>query len=138
MLWDLGCNTEGYSKAALQAAGFAVGFDFDQGALELACARARQEDLNFLPLFLDATNSAPGGGWAQSERRGLEARAGVDAILALALVHHLAIAKNIPLDRVVARLIRMAPADVIEFVPKNDAMVQELLRLREDIFPRLL
>ena len=27
-----------------------------------------------------------------------------------------------------------APSGVVEFIPKNDPMVQELLRLREDIF----
>jgi len=60
MLWDLGCKTGDCSKAALEAgAGFAVGFDFDQEVLELACARAREEDLNFLPLFLDAITRPP-------------------------------------------------------------------------------
>jgi hypothetical protein len=29
----------------------------------------------------------------------------------------------------------LAPHGVIEFVPKADPMVQELLRLREDIYP---
>jgi ribosomal protein L11 methylase PrmA len=136
MLWDLGCNTGDYSKVALAAgAALVVGFDFDQGALELAYARAREEKLNFLPLFLDATNPAPDQGWAQSERRGLAARTEADAIVALALVHHLAIARNIPLEQVIAWLMEMAPSGVIEFVPKSDAMVQQLLQLREDIFP---
>lgn len=136
MLWDLGCNTGDYSKVALEAgASLVVGFDFDQGALELAYARAREEKLNFLPLFLDATNPTPDQGWAQIERRGLTSRIGAEAILALALVHHLAIARNIPLEQVIAWLVKMAPSGVIEFVPKNDAMVQQLLQLREDIFP---
>lgn len=136
VLWDLGCNTGDYSKAALAAgAGLAIGFDSDQGALELGYDRARQENLNFLPLFLDVANPTPDQGWAQRERRGLAARAPADGLLALALVHHLAIARNIPLDRVVGWLTGLAPAGVIEFVPKEDAMVQQLLKLREDIFP---
>lgn len=136
VLWDLGCNTGDYSKAALAAgAGLAIGFDSDQGALELGYDRARQENLNFLPLFLDAANPTPDQGWAQQERRGLAARAPADGLLALALVHHLAIARNVPLDRVVGWLSGLASAGVIEFVPKDDAMVQQLLKLREDIFP---
>lgn len=136
VLWDLGCNTGDYSKAALAAgAGLAIGFDSDQGALELGYDRARQENLNFLPLFLDVANPTPDQGWAQHERRGLAARAPADGLLALALVHHLAIARNVPLDRVVGWLTGLAPAGVIEFVPKDDAMVQQLLKLREDIFP---
>ena len=136
LLWDIGCNTGDYSKVALLAGAQAViGFDFDQGALEIAYSRALSEQLNFLPLFLDATNPTPDQGWAQRERRGLGARASADALLALALVHHLAIARNVPLDQVVDWLIGLAPSGVIEFVPKEDAMVQRLLLLREDIFP---
>jgi hypothetical protein len=41
----------------------------------------------------------------------------------------------VPLKRVVSWLTSLAPTGVIEFVPKNDPMVVELLRLREDIFP---
>jgi ribosomal protein L11 methylase PrmA len=135
ILWDLGCNTGDYSKVALEAgAKFAVGFDFDQGALELGYARALSEKLNFLPLFLDAANPTPDQGWAGKERLGLTARGPADGLLALAVVHHLAISRNIPLPRVVQWLTGLAPAGVIEFVPKNDAMVEQLLRLREDIF----
>jgi ribosomal protein L11 methylase PrmA len=135
-VWDIGCNTGDYSVAALQAgARSVIGFDFDQGSLDLAFDRARSEKLAFTPLFLDVTNPAPDQGWGQAERRGLRARAKADAVLALALIHHVAIAKNVPLGDVVGWLTDMAPRGVIEFVPKTDPMVVELLRLREDIFP---
>ncbi len=136
MVWDIGCNTGDYSAAALQAgARTAIGFDFDQGALDLAFDRARSERIAFLPLFLDVTNPAPDQGWKQGERRGLQARASADMVLALALIHHIAISKNVPLADVVSWLTALAPRGVIEFVPKSDPMVVELLRLREDIFP---
>lgn len=135
IVWDIGCNTGDYSVAALHAgARSVVGFDFDQGALDLAFDRARSERIAFLPLFLDATNPAPDQGWGQDERRGLGARASADAVLALALIHHVAISGNVPLDRVLAWLTSLAPRGVIEFIPKSDPMVVELLRLREDIF----
>jgi ribosomal protein L11 methylase PrmA len=135
-VWDIGCNTGDYSVAALQAgARSVIGFDFDQGALDLAFDRAKSESLQFTPLFLDVTNPAPDQGWGQAERRGLRARAKADAVLALALIHHVAISKNVPLGDVVSWLTDMAPRGVIEFVPKTDPMVVELLRLRADIFP---
>lgn len=135
MFWDLGCNAGDFSKAALDGgASYVVGFDFDLGALELAFARARQEKLQFLPLFMDATNPSPDQGWRQGERQGLERRGPADALAALAFVHHLAIAKNIPLDQLIEWLTGFAPAGVIEFVPKTDPMVEKLLRHREDIF----
>lgn len=137
MLWDVGCNSGDFAKCALDAgANAVVGFDFDQGALELAFYRAKKDKLNFLPLFLDAANPAPSQGWAQQERAGLMQRSGADGIIALALVHHLAIGKNIPLSSVVDWLVRLAPQGVIEFVSKSDPMVQELLRLREDVFEK--
>ncbi len=54
--------------------------------------------------------------------------------MALALLHHLAIGKNIPLDRVNQWLMRLAPVGVIEFPTKSDPMVQLLLANRTDIF----
>lgn len=136
VIWDFGCNTGDYSHTALEAgAGAAVSFDFDQRALETAFARASSENLSMTPLFLDAANPSPSQGWRQRERAGLSERAAADAMVALAFVHHLAIARNVPLDDVVDWLTGMAPQGIIEFVPKNDPMVQELLSLRRDIFP---
>jgi len=135
IIWDMGCNTGEYSQAALEGgAQMAVGFEYDTGALERAYTRAINEQLNFLPLHLDAANPTPSQGWNQKERAGLAERRNADAIMALALVHHLAIGHNIPLASVIDWLINHAPQGVIEFVPKRDPMVQELLSLREDIF----
>ena len=80
-------------------------------------------------------NPSPSQGWAQRERKGIHERGPADGLLALALVHHLAIARNVPLDYVVDWLVGLAPAGVIEFIQKSDPMVVELLGLREDIFP---
>ena len=135
MVWDMGCNTGEYSKAALAGgATMAVGFEYDGGALEIAWARAREEGLNFLPLFMDAANPTPSQGWNQAERSGLAERRNADAVLALAFVHHLAIGRNVPLNFIVEWLTGLAPQGVIEFVPKCDPMVRELLSLRDDIF----
>lgn len=135
LLWDFGCNTGDYSKVALESgADYAIGFDFDHGALDLAFERAKAEGLAFLPLLMDAANPSPNQGWSESERKGLTARASADALLALAFVHHLAIGRNVPLERVVDWLIGMAPVGVVEFVPKSDPMIRRMLRLRDDIF----
>lgn len=134
-LWDLGCNTGMYSEIALNAGAHSViGFDSDQGALNKAVRRAKEKQLNFLPLYQDLTNPTPNQGFSAQERRGLYERATAQGILALALIHHLAIGKNVPIPMVLDWLLSLAPKGVIEFVPKNDAMVQRLLALREDIF----
>jgi len=135
LLFDLGCNTGDYSLAALKAgAQNAVGFDFDFGALEQAVARSHSDQLSFLPLWLDATNPSPDQGWGQKERKGFGDRVRGDGVLALAFIHHLAIARNIPLEMVVDWIMSIAPVGVLEFPPKSDPMVQRLFRNRDDIF----
>ena len=136
LLWDLGCNSGEFSAAALEAgAEYVVGFDADHGALEAAFSRAQTENLPYQAIYLDALNPTPNQGWMEHERGGLQSRAKADGVLALAFVHHLAIARNVPLEQVLDWIMGLAPKGVIEFVPKEDPMVQTLLRLREDIFP---
>jgi ribosomal protein L11 methylase PrmA len=136
LLIDLGCNTGDYSHAALaHGARRVVGLDGDHGALDGAFARATTEDLDFLPLYQDLANPTPGLGWNARERQGLGERlAAADGVLALAVIHHLAIARNVPLEEVVSSIVSMAPKGVIEFVPKDDPTVQTMLALREDVF----
>jgi hypothetical protein len=60
---------------------------------------------------------------------------GPDVVMALALIHHLAISNNVPLDRIATFFADLARHLVIEFVPKSDAKVKTLLATREDVFP---
>lgn len=136
LLFDIGCNSGDFSQTALDAgAASVVGFDFDFGALERAFARFTKSGAKVLPLWLDATNPSPGQGWAGAERKSLQDRASSDMMLGLAVIHHLAIAKNVPLDMAVDWLMGLAPTGVIEFPSKADPMVKQLLRHRPDIFP---
>jgi ribosomal protein L11 methylase PrmA len=135
ILWDLGCNTGEYAEVAIAGgAGRVVGFDADHGALERAWRRAEEKALPFLPLYQDAADPSPAQGWNGSERRSLSGRGPADSLLALALVHHLAIGRNVPLRDVLAWLVSLAPTGLVEFVPRNDPRVQEMLSLREDVF----
>lgn len=135
VLWDVGCNTGDYSTAALDAgAGLVIGFEPDASTLEKAYLRAVREGLNFLPLYLDAVNPSPDQGWRQGERMGLAERAPADGVIALAVLHHMNIGRNVPLPDALKWLMGLAPAGVIEFVPKSDPMVGKMLRFRDDIF----
>ncbi len=136
-LCDLGCNTGDYAALAIDnGVASVVGLDCDTMAVEKCYLRAKQENLNLTPLVMDMTNPSPAQGWNGTERKSLKSRVKADAVLALALVHHLAIGKNIPLEWVISNIVGFAENGVIEFVPKADPMVQQLLLLRDDIFPR--
>lgn len=136
MVWDLGANTGQFSRVAAEVAQYVVSFDLDPAAVERNYRAARKErNRRVLPLVLDLTNPSSAQGWAHTERSSLEERGPADAVLALALVHHLAISNNVPLERIAAYLAQLGRALVIEFVPKSDSQVQRLLASREDIFP---
>jgi ribosomal protein L11 methylase PrmA len=138
LVLDLGCNTGRFGEAVLDGgADYVVGLDGDTVALDRAFANARRRKRRLLALHMNLSDPSPDQGWNQGERAGLARRCAesCDAVLALALVHHLSIAGNVPLPQVVGWLVSLAPRGVIEFVPKGDPMVQRLLALREDIFP---
>jgi ribosomal protein L11 methylase PrmA len=135
-VWDLGANTGEYSRAAREVAGLVVSFDLDPAAVERNYRQVRgQREAGILPLLLDLTNPSPAQGWAGRERLSLEQRGPADAVLALALIHHLAIGHNLPLDWIASYLSRLGRLLVIEFVPKSDSQVKRLLLSRPDIFP---
>ena len=87
-----------------------------------------------IPIVGDLLNPTPALGWNLTERRDLFERIRSESFFALALVHHLAIGGNVPLPRVVETLHRIAPSGVVEWVDKQDAMVQRMLRNRTDVF----
>ena len=62
-------------------------------------------------------------------------RGPADMVLALAVIHHLAISNNVPLPQLADFFAETGKWLVIEFVPKSDSQVQKLLASREDIFP---
>ena len=135
-VWDLGANTGVYSRIAAQQGAAVVAFDVDPACVERNYLDVRkQQEEGVLPLLLDLVNPSPAIGWANAERSSLAERRHPDAILALALIHHIAISNNVPLSHVADFFAELAANLVIEFVPKSDAKVKVLLASREDIFP---
>ena len=135
-VWDLGANTGVFSRLASQLGIPTIAFDVDPAAVEknyLETKRRNEPDL--LPLVTDLTNPSPSLGWDHRERASLLDRGPADLVLALALIHHLAISNNVPLERVAHFLARAGRSLVIEFVPKSDSQVRRLLATRADIFP---
>jgi len=135
-VWDLGANTGIFSRVSSSKGISTVSFDIDPAAVEINYLEVKKNNDDYiLPLVLDLTNPSPAIGWANNERTSFGQRAQVDLILALALVHHLAISNNVPLTSLADSFSSLAPKLIIEFVPKEDSQVQRLLVSREDIFP---
>ncbi len=135
-LWDLGANTGYFSRVASDKGIYSVAFDIDPLAVEQAWQDVKlKKEKNLLPLVLDLTNPSPAIGWSNQERSSFMERGPVDCVMALALIHHLAISNNVPLVTLAEFFAASGKWLVIEFVPKEDSQVQRLLSTREDIFP---
>jgi ribosomal protein L11 methylase PrmA len=134
-VWDLGGNTGVFSRIAAEKGNSAVCFDSDYGAVEKNYLAVKaQKETRLLPLVLDLTNPSPALGWENRERDSLLARGPAGTVLALALVHHLAIGNNVPLGRIAEFFARCGGRLIVEFIPKEDSQVRRLLATRRDIF----
>lgn len=132
LVWDMGGNTGHFSKIVSDLGIPVVLMDSDPVAIDIAWRKHKQTKI--FPLVMDLTNPTTGFGWAGSERMSINERANADMILALALVHHLAISNNTPFIKIAEWFSSLAPWLVIEWVPKEDSNTQRLLNSREDIF----
>lgn len=134
LVLDLGTNRGEYALLAARAAGSVVAIDGDETGVDDVYVRARADGSRVLPLVMDLANPSPDQGWAERERQGLRSRGSADLVMALALVHHLRISVGAPVRAILDWLAELAPAALIEFVPKTDPMVRRLLAWREDVF----
>ncbi|KAF0151576.1 MAG: hypothetical protein FD143_1709 [Ignavibacteria bacterium] len=134
-LWDLGSNIGMISKTAAEKNIKVVCFDLDPLVInKVYCDCKVHSQSNVLPLIMDLANPSPSSGWMLSERNSFVERPLPDMVMALAIIHHLAIANNIPLGSLAEFFSKISKRLLIEFIPKNDPNVKLLLRNREDIF----
>jgi ribosomal protein L11 methylase PrmA len=136
-VFDLGANTGEFSRLAASMGSDTLSMDFDPVCVERNYLECRKNfEKKILPLVMDLTQPSPSLGWANEERSSLAERGKADAVMALALIHHLAIANNIPLESIARYFARLGRWLIIEFVAKDDSQVQRLLSSREDVFDR--
>lgn len=134
VVWDMGANNGEFSSLAADDGIYTVAFDIDPVAVERNYGAPAAADQPMLPLVQDVVNPSPANGFMGRERESLFERGPADVVLALALVHHLAIGRNLPLERVAELFAALGRQVIIEFVPKGDSKVDILLASRRDIF----
>lgn len=133
--WDLGANNGLFSRELARRGVETIASDIDPAAVEQNyLALKANAERHLLPLVIDLTNPSPALGWAHSERESLLERGPVDLVMGLALIHHLAIANNVPLPAVAQFFAAAGRWAIVEFVPKSDSQVKRLLATRKDIF----
>ena len=132
---DLGAN-EGYFTKLLAKKGIeVVSTDTDSRTIGNLYQYVKQQQVpNILPLVIDVTNPSPALGFNNAERSAFHDRVKPELVLALALIHHLVIGKNITLEMLGEYFAGIARYLVIEFVPREDPKVKQMLASRKDVF----
>ena len=132
---DIGTNTGLFAEAAAAAGKFTIAIDGDVSCIDRLYISCRKKEIkNLIPLCVDITNPSPALGWDNAERTSFLSRANADITLALAVIHHLAIGKNIGFEQMAETFSKLSRYLIIEFIPKTDPKVILLLQEREDIF----
>jgi hypothetical protein len=133
LVWDLGCNVGSFSKIAAENADTVVAIDSDLLSIERLYQELKAKgDAKILPLIGNVADPSPDLGWRGLERRSLFKRGKPDLMLCLALIHHVVISANVPLNELIDWLAGLGGDLVIEFVTRQDPMVQTLLRNKLD------
>jgi hypothetical protein len=134
LAWDLGANDGDYARiAAAAGCDHVLAMDADHPTVELLYRALREEgERRILPLVVDVCDPSPARGWRGRERSALLDRGAPELILCLALVHHLAITRNVPLAEVVAWLASLGGEVVVEFPTREDPMVGRLLAAKNE------
>ena len=133
-VWDFGANTGNFSRLSSSRGIPTVAFDLDPGCVEVNYLEVkRHQETKLLPLLLDLLNPSPGCGWIHRERASIFQRGRPEMVWALALIHHLAIVGNLPLEHLAEFFCGLAPWLLIEFVTPDDPQVQKLIAQRRGV-----
>jgi SAM-dependent methyltransferase len=137
---DVGCNTGLYSNLAADTGAEVVAIDTDLQAVDRLCASLKSSGRNILPLCVDLAHPSPATGWQNQESNSFLARCHghFDTVMMLAVLHHLLLRNQVPLGHIAALCNTLTTRTLIlEWVPPQDPMFQELLRGRADIYTHI-
>jgi hypothetical protein len=135
--FDLGANEGEFSNLIANKEIDTIAVDFDHLVINRLYKKIKtSKQKHILPLIADLSNPSPAIGVNNKERQSFIERTKVDLTLALALIHHLAIGKNIPFSLMVEMFAEITDYLIIEFIPKEDAKVKLMLMHKTDIYKK--
>ena len=134
MVLDIGANNGHFSKLLVNRARHVTAIDNDDPSINELYTEVKTRNLSMLPLVVDISDPTPASGFGNDAYASFLNRIKPDVIIALAVVHHLAISRGLPLRMLAAFLSKHCNTLIIEFVPKEDPKVRQLLAHRPDTF----
>jgi SAM-dependent methyltransferase len=131
---DVGCNTGVFSILAAEIGARVVSIDYDPVVIGRLWKVATRRKLPILPLVVNLAQPTPALGWSNGECRSFLDRAAgsFDAVLMLALLHHLIVTERVPLPEIFAMARRLTRRWlIVEYVAPTDSMFTRLTRGRD-------
>ena len=137
---DIGANTGEFSALAAGLGADVVALERDMASADRLFRMASHRSLPIQAIHADIARPTPAVGWQNAECVALLPRleAQFDLVLMLAVIHHLLLMEQIPLPAILALCHRLTRHHlVIEWVPVNDPMYQNLMRGRDNLYGSL-
>jgi 2-polyprenyl-3-methyl-5-hydroxy-6-metoxy-1,4-benzoquinol methylase len=137
---DVGANTGDYSAMVAQMGAQVVALERDGAAADRLFRMSRDRGLNVLTLHADLARPTPAAGWENAEQSALLSRleGQFEMVMLLAVIHHLILMEQIPLDKIMALCARLTKRHlIVEWVPVSDPMYQSLMRGRDELYGAL-
>ena len=134
---DVGANDGEYSLLAASLGASVVAIDSDPAVCGRLFVEARAQGANVLPLVVDFARPSPAVGWRCAEQEAFLDRAekAFDAVLMLAVLHHLLVTEQVPLDQILTVASQLTRRWLlIEYVEPGDAMFRKLARGRDAMY----
>jgi 2-polyprenyl-3-methyl-5-hydroxy-6-metoxy-1,4-benzoquinol methylase len=131
---DVGCNSGAYSRLAAETGAEVVSIDTDVETVDRLATSLQGSSKKILPLRVDLARPTPATGWENRETASFLGRANghFDTVMMLAVLHHLLLSSQIPMDRIAALCANLTTRNlIVEWVPPTDVKFRELVRGRE-------
>jgi SAM-dependent methyltransferase len=135
---DIGSNTGWFSKLAALLGSSVIAVDIDEASIDRLYRDAQRENLDIVPLVANLTAALPERypntfedepslsliGDGPPLLTGAQERLRCEMVMALALVHHLALGQGLSFDSIASTLSNLATSALcVEFVDMNDKMI---------------
>ena len=134
VVWDVGANTGAFSEILAKYFAAVVAIDSDAGAVDGMYRRLRDAPKGtkgIVPLVMDMADPSPDRGWRGQERRSLLHRANPDLATWLAVIHHICLAGEVPIEGFLDLVAETSPHSIVEFVGPDDPMSRRLMATRK-------
>jgi len=137
---DVGANTGEFSALAAELGAEVVALERDAASAERLFLMSRDKGLAIQTIHADIARPTPATGWENAETSALTARleGAFDAVMMLAVIHHLILMEQIPLPAILELCHRLTKRHlIVEWVPVDDPMFQSLMRGRDSLYGSL-